>query len=299
MAQVLTKRPQCATIPVDAMAKTIASPEQSVPATPEAAPAQKLPIRKLILFGVPVFLVQLVIVYFLITKFLAARRRRALKDAVAQRSEGQAEAGKEGAGSRMENGEGTEGKIYVVKDLIVNPAGTNGTRFLLTTSDFEVTTPEALRELESKDVMVRDALNTILTSKDLLTIVNVDGREAIRKEIEEKVGEHSSRWCTDERVFQQVHYPVTGDACLKFLHNKKSTASFRTYRPVRSRPWKPPAEPKKAEREAITFDFRLPHRLSKNQLRTFQAVHENFAETHGIVPRVPPADDSVDQCALR
>jgi len=40
-----------------------------------------------------------------------------------------------------------------------------------------------------------------------------------------------------------------------------------------------PTETKKAEREAITFDFRLPHRLSKNQLRTFQAVHENFAET--------------------
>ncbi len=32
------------------------------------------------------------------------------------------------------------------------------------------------------------------------------------------------------------------------------------------------------EREAITFDFRLPHRLSKNQLRTLQAVHESFAE---------------------
>jgi flagellar motor switch protein FliM len=40
-----------------------------------------------------------------------------------------------------------------------------------------------------------------------------------------------------------------------------------------------PAEAKKAEKEAITFDFRLPHRLSKNQLRTFQAVHENFGET--------------------
>jgi flagellar motor switch protein FliM len=32
-------------------------------------------------------------------------------------------------------------------------------------------------------------------------------------------------------------------------------------------------------KEAITFDFRLPHRLSKNQLRTLQAVHESFAET--------------------
>jgi len=40
-----------------------------------------------------------------------------------------------------------------------------------------------------------------------------------------------------------------------------------------------PSESKKAEKEAITFDFRLPHRLSKNQLRTFQAVHENFGET--------------------
>lgn len=32
-------------------------------------------------------------------------------------------------------------------------------------------------------------------------------------------------------------------------------------------------------KEVLTFDFRLPHRLSKNQLRTLQAVHESFAET--------------------
>ena len=30
--------------------------------------------------------------------------------------------------------------------------------------------------------------NTILTSKDLATLVNVEGRAALRKEIEEKVG---------------------------------------------------------------------------------------------------------------
>lgn len=35
----------------------------------------------------------------------------------------------------------------------------------------------------------------------------------------------------------------------------------------------------KPEKEVLTFDFRLPHRLSKNQLRTLQAVHESFAET--------------------
>jgi flagellar FliL protein len=45
-----------------------------------------------------------------------------------------------------------------------------------------------LKEIEGKDVMVRDALNTILTSKDLVTLVNMEGRESVRKEIEEKVG---------------------------------------------------------------------------------------------------------------
>lgn len=33
------------------------------------------------------------------------------------------------------------------------------------------------------------------------------------------------------------------------------------------------------EKEAIPFDFRLPNRISKNQLRTIRQIHENFAET--------------------
>lgn len=34
-------------------------------------------------------------------------------------------------------------------------------------------------------------------------------------------------------------------------------------------------------REAIPFDFRLPNRISKNQLRTIQNINENFAEMFG------------------
>jgi flagellar protein FliL len=170
------------------MAKTPATPEQTAQAAPEAAAAaSKLPIKKLIMFGVPLFIVQLVAVYFLITKVLAPSPS-APAEAAESQTEEKHKSAKEGKASEGEKGEGGEGKIYVVKDLIVNPAGTNGTRFLLTTVGFEVTTPEALKELEGKDVMVRDALNTILTSKDLASLVNIEGREAIRKEIQEKVG---------------------------------------------------------------------------------------------------------------
>ncbi|MBZ0198935.1 MAG: flagellar motor switch protein FliM [Ignavibacteriaceae bacterium] len=35
------------------------------------------------------------------------------------------------------------------------------------------------------------------------------------------------------------------------------------------------------EREALPFDFRLPNRISKNQLRTIRGIHENFCESFG------------------
>jgi flagellar FliL protein len=171
------------------MAKTTAPPEETAPVAAQAAPAQqKLPVKKLIMFGVPLLLIQLVLVYFLITKVLAPAAPAAAS-ADDKTAEGKAGGEKGGHGSEKkgEGGESAEGSIYVVKDLIVNPAGTNGTRFLLTTIGFEVTTAEGLKEIELKDVMVRDALNTILTSKDLLTLVNMEGRESVRKEIEEKV----------------------------------------------------------------------------------------------------------------
>ncbi len=40
-----------------------------------------------------------------------------------------------------------------------------------------------------------------------------------------------------------------------------------------------PADAEKHDKEAVPFDFRLPNRISKNQLRTIRNIHENFAET--------------------
>ncbi len=34
-----------------------------------------------------------------------------------------------------------------------------------------------------------------------------------------------------------------------------------------------------SDKEAVPFDFRLPNRISKNQLRTLKNIHENFAES--------------------
>jgi len=138
-------------------------------------PAQPFFTKKIIMIGVPIFLVQLAIIYFLMAKFIAAPQH-AEASAVKAEEEGQK------AESLTQN-------IFLIKDVIINPAGTNGTRFLLTTVGIEVSTPEAQQELEKKEVQVRDMLNSILTSKGLNELVSIEQRELLRLEISKKVGE--------------------------------------------------------------------------------------------------------------
>jgi flagellar protein FliL len=162
------------------MAKEATAPEKATPAPVEGA-AKGFQAKKLIMIGVPVFLVQLILIYFVIVKFIApsaAGAPSAAHEDKATSSEGHGEHG----------GEGAAQSLFVVKDLIVNPAGTNGTRFLLTTVGFEVSSPEALKELEMKEVQVRDILNTVLTGKGLDELVDVNQREVLRGEISEKIG---------------------------------------------------------------------------------------------------------------
>jgi flagellar FliL protein len=139
------------------------------------APAKGKNIGKLLAIGVPLFLVQVVLIYFVVTKFLAPGSATPAQPA----QDPHAAVATEDPGQR----------IFVVKDLIVNPAGTNGTRFLLTTIGFEVSSTQAKQELELKEVQLRDVLNTILTSKGMDDLVDVQKREELRRQISKEVGD--------------------------------------------------------------------------------------------------------------
>ncbi len=139
------------------------------------APAVSFFSKKTFMIGIPIFVVQLAIIYFLMAKFIAASPH-------VENSTAKAEEESQKAESATQN-------IFLIKDVIINPAGTNGTRFLLTTVGIEVSTPEAQQELEKKEVQVRDLLNSILTSKGLNDLVSIEQRELLRGEISKKVGE--------------------------------------------------------------------------------------------------------------
>ncbi len=167
----------------------MAKQEEAAAAAPAAkAAGSGISIKQLLMFGVPVFVVICGLMIWLLPKFLGPPSAAAPEKPAAAESKGHGEKseGKHGGGEGGE--EGGESNIYIVKDVILNPAGTNGTRFLLTTVGFEVTTAEAKKELEAKDVQVRDALNTVLTAKTLGTLSMPEKRDSLRLEIAEKVG---------------------------------------------------------------------------------------------------------------
>ena len=164
------------------------TPKTEQPAEKSESPKGKGGMmKKLLIFGVPAFFVQLVLIYFLTAKFVVP---------MTTHYQGVGAADQSGKGKSSEHGEtesvdagkesGNEENIYVIKDMIVNPAGTNGQRYLLSTIAFNLSSEEALKSFEKKEIAVRDLLNSILTSKTMDQLIDVKQREALRQEIVSK-----------------------------------------------------------------------------------------------------------------
>ncbi|MCH9032739.1 MAG: flagellar basal body-associated FliL family protein [candidate division Zixibacteria bacterium] len=78
-------------------------------------------------------------------------------------------------------------EMFEIKDIIVNPAGTGGTRFLSASISFEVEDSQALELFESRTSQIRDALITILGSKNIEQLTDVKQKEIARYQIKKRV----------------------------------------------------------------------------------------------------------------
>lgn len=136
-------------------------------------------MKSILMIGVPAFLVQLVLVYFLTAKFLVPISLK--NTAVATPAQSHSEVNQ--TDSSGDEKEVPEEYLFVIKDLIINPAGTNGQRYLLITIGFNVSSETARREMEKKELAVRDVLNSILTSKTMEDLIDVSKRELLRHEV--------------------------------------------------------------------------------------------------------------------
>jgi flagellar protein FliL len=140
---------------------------------------------KVLLFGIPLFIIQLVAVYFVTANFLLDRMHaNGGTEQVAASGEAKP------ADNKKENKPAELGKfIYMAEDLVINPANTDGKRFLLSTLGFDVASDENMKEMKEKDVLLKDAVNSVMSSKNFTQLANMAFRDTLRTEITKRLGQ--------------------------------------------------------------------------------------------------------------
>lgn len=163
--------------------------EEKTNTPPEIIAAVKTPSAfkpKILIIGLPIFIVQLVAVYFITANVLLTGGH-----SVAQKEGNKTSEQTEGA-TDEKTGETKEGKdsksdapglIFSVDDMIVNPAQTNGKMLLLASLGLSVESEESRKSLEEKQVIVKDAIISVLSSKSVTQLGSATYRDTLKTEI--------------------------------------------------------------------------------------------------------------------
>ena len=82
-----------------------------------------------------------------------------------------------------------EGEFFELENLVVNPAGSRGERFLMVSVAFEVPDAETVNQLHEREVQVRDIVSATLESQTLETLTRQGAREDLKRQLSEAIAE--------------------------------------------------------------------------------------------------------------
>lgn len=166
--------------------------EEKTNITPELIKAEKKPSMfnpKVLMIGLPIFIVQLVAVYFITANILLPGQTKSSSGSDETNTEETTEHSEDSAEGHGETEEGKEGEhgsgglIYSLDDMIVNPANTNGKMLLLASLGLAVESEESKKALEEKQVIVKDAVISVLSSKSVGQLSSSTYRDTLKTEI--------------------------------------------------------------------------------------------------------------------
>jgi flagellar FliL protein len=73
--------------------------------------------------------------------------------------------------------------VYQIDNLVLNPAGTEGTRFLMATVAVQVPDEAAMALLKERDLELRDAVLRVLGTKSVEELADVSRRDSLKVEL--------------------------------------------------------------------------------------------------------------------
>jgi flagellar protein FliL len=77
---------------------------------------------------------------------------------------------------------------YVMSDLVLNPAGSGGTRFLMMSVAFEMKDSAAVETLKTRESEIRDALLATIGAQTVEQLSELTGRDPLKADIKRIIG---------------------------------------------------------------------------------------------------------------
>lgn len=157
------------------------------PLMPMLAPTLALAVRTLVILAIIV--ADAYAAYFLVVKGIAPRMAEAQVVRPAPEESAQDEAALAEEVHAEEAAVAGVGVITPIEDIVVNPAGTGGTRYLCTTVALESAEPKVADEVTEREPQIRDILIEILSKRTVEELSVLSARDELRAEIETAVND--------------------------------------------------------------------------------------------------------------
>jgi flagellar protein FliL len=93
--------------------------------------------------------------------------------------------------------------LYTISDLVLNPAGSGGTRFLMLSVAFDMKDSAAVETLKQRDAEVKDAVLALVGAKSVEQLAEVSAREPLKAEIKDLV----SGILKKKKLIKRVSFP--------------------------------------------------------------------------------------------
>ena len=134
------------------------------------------------------------------------KKKQAAEDGEEHAEGDAAAAGEEGDPAEApvggEHGPATPPPAYTIADLVLNPAGSGGTRFLMLSVAFDMKDSASAESIRQRDAEIKDAVLALVGAKTVEQLSEVSSREPLKVEINALVSR-----ILKKKVIKRVSFP--------------------------------------------------------------------------------------------
>lgn len=125
-------------------------------------------------------------------------------DSGAEHGDAEAAKGEEGGGEHGAKGaDAAKPPVLPLENLVLNPANSGGSRYLLMSITIESADDKAVKALEARDAELKDLILTTLSKKTVDELSDVSGREKIKAELIAAILERFGKGSVKQLYFPQ------------------------------------------------------------------------------------------------